>query len=173
MPYKDKSKYKSDAYREYMRNYQRSWHQRNRARRIAKVYERKERLWEFYNQLKSTLECAQCGENHPATLQFHHRDPQKKDFNLSEAVREGYSIERIKREVAKCTVLCANCHAKEHYEWARRNKEPSKEGLAGQFLAVERELSVSQEEEFAHAIENQYVPVEVNIDIYNGPTDGL
>ncbi len=171
MPYKDKSKYKSEAYREYMRNYQRSWHQRNRARRIAKVYERKERLWEFYNQLKATLECAQCGENHPATLQFHHRDPQKKDFNLSEAVREGYSIERIKKEVAKCTVLCANCHAKEHYEWARRNKEPSREGLAGQFLEVEQELAVSQEEEFAYAVENQYLPAEV--DIYEESTDGL
>ncbi len=160
MPYKDKRRYKSEAYREYMRNYQRSWHQRNRARRIAKVYERKERLWEFYNQLKATLECAQCGENHPATLQFHHRDPQKKEFNLSEAVREGYSIERIKREVAKCTVLCANCHAKEHYEWASRNMRPFKEGLAGQLLEVEQELVVSQEEEFAHAVENQYVPAD-------------
>jgi hypothetical protein len=84
MSWKDKNKYRTEAYREYMRNYQRSWHQRNRARRIAKVYERKERIWEFYNQLKATLECTQCGENHPATLQFHHRDPQKKDFNLSE-----------------------------------------------------------------------------------------
>ena len=171
MPYKDKSKYKSEAYREYMRNYQRSWHQRNRARRIAKVYERKERIWEFYNQLKATLECARCGENHPATLQFHHRDPQKKDFNLSEAVNDGYSIERIKKEVAKCTVLCANCHAKEHYEWARRNKKLVEEGLAAQFQRVEQDLSVSQEEEFAHAVENQYVPVEVDININDDSAD--
>ena len=171
MPWKDKSKYKSEAYREYMRDYQRSWHQRNRARRIAKVYERKGRIPEFYNQLKATLECARCGENHPATLQFHHRDPQKKDFNLSEAVNDGYSIERIKREVAKCTVLCANCHAKEHYEWARRNKKPAEEGLAAQFQRVEQELSVSQEEEFAHAIENQYIPVEVDINVYDDSVD--
>ena len=173
MPWKDKSKYKSEAYREYMRDYQRSWHQRNRARRIAKVYERKERIWEFYNQLKATLECARCGENHPATLQFHHRDPQKKDFNLSEAVNDGYSIERIKKEVAKCTVLCANCHAKEHYEWARRNKKPVEEGLAAQFQRVEQELSVSQEEEFAHAVENQYVPAEVDINVDDDSADGL
>ena len=173
MPWKDKSKYKSEAYREYMRNYQRTWHQRNRARRIANVYERKKRLWEFYNQLKATLECARCGENHPATLQFHHRDPQKKDFNLSEAVSDGYCIERIKRELAKCTVLCANCHAKEHYEWARRNKKPAEEGLAAQFQRVEQELSVSQEEEFAHAIENQYIPVEVDINVYDDSADGL
>ena len=162
MPYKDKYKYKSEAYREYMRNYQKSWHQRNRTRRIAKVHERKVRIWEFYNQLKATLKCARCGENHPATLQFHHCDPQKKDFNLSEAVREGYSIKRIKKEVAKCTVLCANCHAKEHYEWARQSKKPSREGLAGQFLGVELELSVNQQEEFAQVLENQDVPADVD-----------
>ena len=156
MPWKDKSRYKSEAYKEYMRNYQRSWHQRNKAKRIAGIYERKERLWEFYNQLEATSECDHCGENHPATLQFHHRDPQKKEFNLSKAVTDGYSIERIKREVAKCTVLCANCHAKEHYEWARRNKEPFEEGLASQFLAVEQELSVSPKGEFAQTDENQY-----------------
>jgi hypothetical protein len=39
--------------------------------------------------------------------------------------------------------------------------------------AAEQELSVSQEEEFAHAIENQYVPIEVDTDIYNDPVDGL
>ena len=164
---KDKSKYRTEAYREYMRNYQKSWHQKNKAQRLAHALERKEQMRVFYNQLKATLECAQCGENHPATLQFHHRDPRKKEFNLAKAVSDGYSIERINKEVAKCTVLCANCHAKEHYDWARRNKQPFKEGLVGRFLAVEQELAVSQEEEFAYAVENQYVPGEVDISAYD------
>jgi hypothetical protein len=43
-----------------------------------------------------------------------------------------------------------------------RNRKTFREGLAGQFLAVEQELAVSQEEEFAHAAENQYVPAEVD-----------
>jgi transcription elongation factor Elf1 len=171
MPWKDKSKYKTETYREYIRSYQRSWHQRHKARRLARIYERKKRLWEFYNQLKATSECARCGENHLATLEFHHRDPQKKEFNLAQAVANGYSIEKIKKEVAKCTVLCANCHAKEHYEWAQRNKEHFEQGLAGQFLTVEQELAVSQEEEFAYAAENQYVPTEG--DIYEDSADEL
>lgn len=111
------------------------------------MFERKERIRLFYNQLKVDLACAECGENHTATLHFHHRDPQAKDFNLSEAVRKGYSIERIKREVAKCIVLCANCHAKLHYKWAQQHKKPFREGLAGQLLAAEQKLAISQEEE--------------------------
>ena len=167
MPWKDKSKYKSEAYREYMRNYQRSWHQKNKVQRLAHALERKEYMRAFYNQLKENLECAYCGENHPATLQFHHRDPQKKDFNLSAAVRDGYGVGRIKREVAKCTVLCANCHAKLHYEWARTNNKPFQEGLASQFLVIEQELSISQEEEFAHAAESQSIPD--GVEIYEYP----
>jgi hypothetical protein len=43
--------------------------------------------------------------------------------------------------------------------------------LAGQLLAVEQELVISQEEEFAHAVENQYVPADV--DIYEDSDDGF
>lgn len=116
MPWKDKSKYKSEAYREYMRSYQRDWHQRHKAERVAKVRERKVKLKEFYKQLKENLECSQCGENHPAALHFHHLDPQQKDFNLATAMEHAYGIQRIKREIGKCIVLCANCHAKYHYD---------------------------------------------------------
>ncbi len=147
MPWKDKSRYKSEEYREYMRDYQRDWHQKNKAKRVARVYERKDRLWAFYNQLKETLQCNRCGESHPAALQFHHLDPQQKEFNLSEAVRRGFSVETIQREIAKCVVLCANCHAKLHYEETRQNNARVKGGLAEQLLEIEEVLSVSVQEE--------------------------
>jgi hypothetical protein len=59
---------------------------------------------------------------------------------------------------------CANCHAKLHYQWAEKNKRLPQEGFAGQFLEIEQALSVSQEEEVAHAAENQFLPPSVETD---------
>ena len=43
-------------------------------------------------------------------LQFHHVDPSAKSFSLSERGL-ARSLERARAEVAKCVLLCANCHA--------------------------------------------------------------
>lgn len=71
-----------------------------------------QRQWWF--AYKKTRYCERCGESHPACLQFHHRDPTQKAFELSKVTYKTYSRERIMAEVAKCDVLCANCHAIEH-----------------------------------------------------------
>jgi hypothetical protein len=54
-----------------------------------------------------------CGEGDPACLDFHHVDG-KKEINVSLVTKRAWSIERLKAEVAKCVILCANCHRKEH-----------------------------------------------------------
>ena len=42
-------------------------------------------------------------------LEFHHIDPTKKDFGISS---KGYarSWEKVKNEIERCVLLCANCH---------------------------------------------------------------
>ena len=55
--------------------------------------------------------CKICGfEDHPSALQFHHVDPQTKEFHLG---HQGItrSIARMRAEAKKCVLLCANCHA--------------------------------------------------------------
>lgn len=56
--------------------------------------------------------CALCTENEPACLDFHHTDPTKKDFVIS--ARNNRSIKSLLREIAKCIIVCRNCHAKIH-----------------------------------------------------------
>lgn len=74
-------------------------------------------------------ECVKCGYNGcPAALTFHHRNPEEKEFwigGLSERINSVYELdERIKNELYKCDLLCANCHSFEHsdYNFFEKNK---------------------------------------------------
>ena len=55
--------------------------------------------------------CLLCGyAKHSVALQFHHVDPSTKSFGLG--VRGiTRSIDKLREEAAKCSLLCANCHA--------------------------------------------------------------
>jgi hypothetical protein len=56
--------------------------------------------------------CASCPETDPRCLDFHHRDPATKDFAVANAVGLGVGWKRLKEEIAKCEVICSNCHRK-------------------------------------------------------------
>jgi hypothetical protein len=62
--------------------------------------------------LKIHKPCADCGGIFPPTcMDFDHRDPSEKEFNIcGDATRELYSNEKIDAEIAKCDLVCANCH---------------------------------------------------------------
>lgn len=57
--------------------------------------------------------CSVCGESDPVCLDFHHLDPKTKSFNIGVQLGS-YSLKRVKLEILKCEVLCANCHRKLH-----------------------------------------------------------
>lgn len=57
--------------------------------------------------------CSRCGyDKCMRALEFHHLNPQEKDFHLSKNLSK--SIKTLKNEVDKCVLLCSNCHAEEH-----------------------------------------------------------
>lgn len=59
-------------------------------------------------------QCSLCGYSKCiAALQFHHRDPATKLFNISHCHTRSW--ESIKAELDKCDILCANCHAEKEY----------------------------------------------------------
>lgn len=107
MPFTDTAKQRASA---------RQWYSRNKDTVKANVQDRKNQIRDWMEELKSTLSCNRCPESHPACLDFHHRDESQKEFEVSNAVLMGRSIKRIKEEIAKCEVLCANCHRKHHYD---------------------------------------------------------
>lgn len=57
--------------------------------------------------------CEICGyiKPFPSVYDFHHKDPNKKDFSIS---GKTWSFEKLKTEVDKCMLLCKNCHFEIH-----------------------------------------------------------
>lgn len=54
--------------------------------------------------------CEVCGGHfHPAVFDFHHMNPDEKDFTLSHVKSLKFS-DVIKAELDKCILVCANCH---------------------------------------------------------------
>lgn len=66
-------------------------------------------VWEY----KSQRACVRCGFSHAAALQFHHKRDKRRE------VSQIKTLGAIKMEIEKCELLCANCHAIEHYEQGR------------------------------------------------------
>ena len=59
--------------------------------------------------------CQRCGYNkNLAALCFHHRKPEEKSFGLDMRRFANNNLNKVIEEVAKCDLLCANCHAEEH-----------------------------------------------------------
>lgn len=58
--------------------------------------------------------CENCGyDNYLGALEFHHKDPNEKDFAIAEKGLTR-SWELIKSEIEKCILLCSNCHREIH-----------------------------------------------------------
>lgn len=93
----------------------RDWYRRNTIKVNAAVAKRKKELAEFIAEYKKDKFCINCGFSHPAALDFHHRNPTTKIALVSQMPNYGWSLAKIKEEIDKCDILCANCHRILHY----------------------------------------------------------
>ena len=64
--------------------------------------------------------CNRCGFDNPGALEFHHKDPNEKQYEVARCLdwaSQGGSLsgERLRAELAKCELLCRNCHVVEHW----------------------------------------------------------
>jgi len=108
MPYKDPW-LQSKAQR-------RHW-EKNKESYVQGVRDRRKRNRNYIQYMKLETGCTHCGYNeHPAALDFDHLDPTTKNYTLARMANRGFSLKKIDEEIAKCQVLCANCHRIKTYE---------------------------------------------------------
>ena len=87
---------------EYVKNHNKLVTSRNRARKLEAI--------EFMGGV-----CQDCGGSFPPSVyDFHHVDMATKDKNPSYFLVGG--LEKAKKELAKCVLLCSNCHRIRHFE---------------------------------------------------------
>jgi len=104
--------------RAYFREYNKGWYQQHKDRLLEKRRQHDEDLRMWLRRYKSKLRCEMCGENHPACIQFHHRDREDKSFTIGKIIgrRRYITHKKLEQEIRKCDILCGNCHAKLHWQ---------------------------------------------------------
>ena len=88
-------------------------YQKNKEHRKSQVKERNDKHQSMVREIKLEKGCSHCGTKEDVTrLQFHHVDSSSKKFNIAES--RSNSWENIEKEMAKCIILCQECHTNEH-----------------------------------------------------------
>ena len=110
------------------RPYNVKYYHRNREREIVRVMTRQRATLEFLRDLRR-VPCMDCRRRFlPHQMDFDHRDPSTKSFQLTSSKAMLTRRSRLLAEIAKCDVVCATCHAIRSYvqqkeRWARRRED--------------------------------------------------
>lgn len=68
------------------------------------------------DHIKSTIDalkavpCADCATEYPAVCMDFDHISDYKHFDIGNARAQGYALDRVLNEIAKCEVVCSNCH---------------------------------------------------------------
>lgn len=102
--------------REHHREYMRKHYKANKQYYVDKagVYNKASREWV---REKKSVPCMDCEESHPYyVMDFDHTED--KEFNISSCAAT-YGRAKLEAEIAKCDVVCSNCHRKRTWKRAQ------------------------------------------------------
>ena len=86
------------------------YYRRNREQELFRVKVRQAGTREMLREWRD-VPCTDCGERYePHQMDFDHRDPSIKLFNLTAGRAALMSTAKLRAEAAKCDIVCANCH---------------------------------------------------------------
>lgn len=89
---------------------QRRYYEQNRERLLAVSTNKRSLFRRYIQEVKSQSPCADCGLQYPYyVMQFDHCRGTKSG-DVSKLGNFG-TLDALKEEIAKCEVVCANCHA--------------------------------------------------------------
>ena len=104
------------------RPYNVKYYARNRAKEIERVMSRQRATLEFLRELRR-VPCKDCGGRfEPHQMDFDHRDPKTKLFGLTWPKALLAPRQRLLDEIAKCDIVCANCHSIRTYGLQQERK---------------------------------------------------
>ena len=98
--------------KEKLKEYEHQWYLLHKDEVYLRAETRRKSQRNKILEYKATHPCVICGESDPCVLDFHHVDPNGKEFTVAEGMN--YTMERIMKEIEKCDIVCKNCHAKIH-----------------------------------------------------------
>jgi len=115
MPYSDPAKRREASQRHYAKNTA-VMKQRAAAHKTAS----RERNRQYVMAIKNATPCVDCGVQYPYyVMQFDHLGDDKEDA-VATMSNSACSIARLDAEIAKCELVCSNCHAERTFQ--RRTK---------------------------------------------------
>src|SRR5262249_33117784 len=106
------------------------YYQQHREAYVQRALRHKAKLRAFL-QVAKNAPCADCGGCFPpCVLDFDHREGEDKLFNVSALNHHRWvSIQQLETEIAKCDLVCANCHRERTHQRRCRRKAEQKSSL--------------------------------------------
>lgn len=105
MPWKDPEKQREAIRKHYYAN---------RQTYIDKAYRKRTAIREWVQELKGNTPCKDCGVQYPYyVMDFDHIDDKK--ILVSKVINNGSWVQ-VKAEIAKCEIVCSNCHRARTYK---------------------------------------------------------
>jgi hypothetical protein len=97
--------------KECRKAYDAAYHQRHRERRRLQKKQNRVDFMAWYHGLKKGKPCADCGAVLPTLAMHWDHLPGAEKIDHVGTLRQTNSRRRILAEIAKCELVCANCHA--------------------------------------------------------------
>ena len=101
----------------------RRYYQKNKEYYRNKKKENLNRKILLVNKIKN-VPCMDCNNMFPPMcMDFDHRNSEDKVESISNMVRSYIGLEKLLREIAKCDIVCANCHRIRTFQRIQTNNE--------------------------------------------------